>query len=378
MDYTIVTAWYDVREKEQHHLKDIDENGHYCIPDHYFNSAKLLFNKHFPMVIFTEERYKQRILDLRPEGFIDKTVIIIKEFEDLYLFDKYEKFLENHNQNPIRNLDNEKFTALYKFIINQKVEFVRETIEINPFSSDKFAWMDMRLHCVYDMSVEETTDIFNKIPKDRILITQCSYTHPGEIGERHAFYEWTRGKVAAGVFIGYKEPVLKFCELCREELLSSISENLAPTDEMIYSTVIARNNDLVEPHIGDYSDVLRNLSYNRGSTYLTVNFLNKSFSEGNHYFTYKTAESLRIGYQKKAIDLSIDTIYSVYYYNYVANYWLNQKDNCKIILLELYDLGFQNINLKNHISEKIDFLLSMIEYLHDEEIMEKFRVFKKE
>jgi hypothetical protein len=155
--------------------------------------------------------------------------------------------------------------------------------------------MDMRLHVVYDMSVEETIEIFNEIPEDRVLITQCSYTHTNEIGDRRGFYEWTRGKVAAGVFLGSRDALLKFCELCRQELLVSISEGLCPTDEMIYSVVIARNNGLIEPHIGDYSDVLRNMSYNRGSTHLAINFLNVPFVKRSiPYGVWNSCSSLSV------------------------------------------------------------------------------------
>lgn len=372
-NFTIVTAWFDVREFENHPLKDIDENGHYCIPDHYFRSATLLFNKEMPMVVFTEERYKERILSLRPASYIDKTVFVIKDYCDLYRWDLYPRFLENHQNAPIRNLSVEKFTAIYKWIINQKVEFVREAIGLNPFSTDKFGWMDMRLHVVYDMPVEETAEIFNTIPHDRVLITQCSYTHPNEIGDRRGFYEWTRGKVAAGVFLGSRDALLKFCDLCREELLVSITEGLCPTDEMIYSVVIARNNSLIEPHIGDYSDVLRNMSYNRGSTHLAINFLNKSFQEGNHYFTWKVAENLRKGVLQNSIHPSIEQIYNIWYYNYVANFWLGNREYCKTILYELYGLGSRNEDLGNYIRGMRGFLLSMIEYLHDADITEKFR-----
>jgi len=374
-DFTIVTAWFDVREFENHHLKDVDENGHYCIPDHYFRSAALLFNKEMPMVIFTEERYKDRILSLRPPSYLDKTMIVIKDYCDLWRWDLYPRFAENHQSAPIRNLSIEKFTAIYKWIINQKVEFVREAIDMNPFSTEKFGWMDMRLHVVYDMPVQETNEIFRSIPDDRILITQCSYTHPNEIGDRRGFYEWTRGKVAAGVFLGKSQALLRFCELCREELLISISEGLCPTDEMIYSVVIARNNSLIEPHIGDYSDVLRNMAYNRGSTHLAINFLNKSFQEGNHYFTWKVAENLRKGILQNSICPSTDQVYNIWYYNYVANFWLGNREYCKTILYELYSLGSQRVDLGNHIRGMREFLLSMIEYLHDSDISSKFREF---
>ena len=62
MDYTIVTAWYDVREKEKHPLKDDISCKYFCTMEQYFDAVKPFFNKPFPMVIFTEPRFKEIIL----------------------------------------------------------------------------------------------------------------------------------------------------------------------------------------------------------------------------------------------------------------------------------------------------------------------------
>ena len=79
MEYTIVTAWYDVREKENHPLKEDTTNQFFCSMDWYFDSAKLLFNKAFPMVIFTEPRFRDKILEARPPELHSMTRFIFKD-----------------------------------------------------------------------------------------------------------------------------------------------------------------------------------------------------------------------------------------------------------------------------------------------------------
>jgi hypothetical protein len=371
-DYTIVTAWYDVREKENHPLKDQGSNDFFCSMDWYFESAKQLFNKPFPMVIYTEPRFKDFILNARPQAFHSITRFIFKDYEELPYYTYFRKYEENHNSHPIVNLTQEKFTSLYKFIVNQKVNFVKEVIQMNPFSTDKFGWMDMRLHCVYDMPVDETDKVFSLIHPDRVKIMQMAYTHTDEIHGRANFYMGTRGKVAAGFFAGRAAPLMRFCELAQEEFINALNEDLAPTDEMIYSYVIAHNHQLFDPYTGDYGGCLKNLLRIRDYDYLAINFLERSYELGNHYYTWKTADSLRAGYLQKNIDLSAENVYKVWFFNYVANFWLRRMDYCKFILRELHDIAFRRDDVHLHIRGVHDFFISMIRYVDDESIIQLF------
>jgi len=376
MDYTIVTAWYDVREKENHPQKDDTSNQFFCSPQWYFDSAKLLFEKPFPMVIFTEPKYKAQILEARPHNLHNITRFIYRDYEELANFTYFKSYEENHQKNKIQNVTQEKFTALYKFIVNQKVNFVKDTIMMNPFQTEKFAWMDMRLHCVYDMSLEETTQVMKNIQEDKVKLMQMSFTAPQEIYGRHDFYSWTRGKVAAGFFGGAREPLLKFIDLCQKELIQSIKEEMAPTDEMIYSYVIAHNSNLFDPYIGDYGFCLKNLLRTRGSTHLVFPFLQKSFDKGLHVYTQTICNSLRSAYKASELQLSAEDVHKTWYYNYVAHFWLQKRDECYVILNEYYEIAKEREDVRNHIKNSLDFLQSMIQYMGDENLTNKFNEFR--
>jgi hypothetical protein len=371
-DYTIITAWYDVREKENHPNKDDINNQYFCSMDWYFHSAELLFNKPFPMVIFTEPRFKDVILKARPQELHPITRFIYRDYEELAFYMHFKRYEENHHRNKIENVTQEKFTALYKFVVNQKVNFVKDTIMMNPFNTSKFAWMDMRLHCVYDMSLEETTEVMKNIPETRVKLMQMTHTTSGDIYGRHDFYSWTRGKCAAGFFGGSREPLLRFCDLCQTEFLEALRENMAPSDEMIYSFVIAHHHDLFEPYVGDYGHCLKNLLRTRGSNHLVFPFLQTSFDRGMHYYTWKMAEGLRKAFLKKEIELSAEDIHKTWYYHYVANFWLQNRDICRDVLNEYVEISKTRTDVANHIRSHLEFLRHMISYMGEPEIMQKF------
>jgi hypothetical protein len=376
MDYTIVTAWYDVREKENHPEKDDTTNKFFCSPQWYFDSAKQLFEKPFPMVIFTEPKCKEQILSARPAELHHMTRFIYKNYEELPFYSYFNKYQENHDKNKIQNVTQEKFTALYKFIVNQKVNFMKETIFMNPFQTEKFAWMDMRLHCVYDMSLEETNEVMKNIPSNKVKLMQMSYTSPEDIYCRHDFYSWTRGKVAAGFFGGSREPLLEFIELCQTEFLQAIKEEMAPTDEMIYSYVIAYHHNLFDPYIGEYGYCLKNLLRTRGSHHLVFPFLQKSFDKGNHMYTNALCDSIRAAYKTNEIDLSAEDLHKTWYYNYVACFWLQKRDICYTLLNEYYEIAKQREDVRNHIHHCLDFLKSMINYMGDDSLTKMFDEFR--
>lgn len=349
MDYTIITAWYDVRERENHYKKDDKTNQFFCSMEWYFDSAKKLFEKPFPMVIFTEPRFEELILQARPSHLHDQTKFIFRTYEELLYYELFPKYEENHIRNPIHNVTQEKFTPLYKFIVNQKVNFVKEVIETNPFESTKFAWMDMRLHCVYDMDIDETNTIMNQLPIDQVRLMQMSVTDP--VYDRRDFYAWIRGKVAAGFFGGHREPLLKFCELCQKEFIQAIEEETAPTDEMIYSFVISHNQTLFDVYVGEYCDCLKNQLCIRNSFHLVFPFLQGSYDRGIHRYVTALSKRIRCGYNEHGIQLSADQMFKTWFYAYVSHCRLSQTEEGADVLNEYFDIAQKREDVAQYIRD---------------------------
>ena len=347
MDYTIITAWYDVRERENHPQKDDTSNKFFCSMDWYFDSAKQLFNKPFPMVIFTEPRFKDLILQSRPPELHDQTKFIFRSYEELFYYDLFVKYQENHQKNPIHNVTQEKFTALYKFIVNQKVNFVKEVVEMNPFQSNKFAWMDMRLHCVYDMDTDETTEIMNQLPIDKVRLMQMCYTDP--VKDRREFYAYTRGKVAAGFFGGYREPLLRFCNLCQKEFIQAVEEETAPTDEMIYSFVISNHPYLFDLYVGEYCDCLRNQLRIRNSLHLVFPFYQYAFDRGMFHYVTALSKRMRCGYIANDIQFTDDQIHITWERAYIAHRELQQHRKSRELMNEYFDIADQREDVADYI-----------------------------
>lgn len=299
------------------------------------------------------------------------TRFIFKDYDELPFYTHFKQYEENHNNFLIQNVTHEKFTALYKFIVSQKTHFVKEAIEFDPFHTPRFAWMDMQLHCVYDMSVEETTKSMADIPPNQVKLMQMSVTDP--VHDRHDFYAWTRGKVAAGFFGGDKEAVLRFCNLCHKEWLEALRAGTAPTDEMVYAFVISHNPYMFDVYVSEYSECLKNQIQIRAGLHIVFPFLQSVFDRGLHHYTSALSERLRKGYQAKDIELNAEHIHKVYYYGYVANYWHQKRHICAALLNEYFYLAQTNPSVADHIRGCRDFLIQMIDYMGDPTLTDRLR-----
>lgn len=348
MDYTIVTAWYDVRTRENHELKDKINDDYFCSKNTYFEKARLLFNKPFPLVIFTEPQFKDEILALRPQELHPITQIITKDYEELTFYEHFKRFEENHIKYKVINLDLIKFTPLYKFIVTQKTNFVKEVVESNPFNTTKFAWMDLRLHDRYDMPIEETNRVMSEILPGRVKLMFMTWLHPREIYDRHDFYEWTRGKVAAGFFGGEREPLLKFAELCQNEFMEAVHWDTCPTDEMIYSWITHYNPHLFDPYVGEYGDCLKNQVKTRGALHLYIPFLLASRDYNNSQYVAQISRNLRRGYLDKEIHLPPHDIDLIWYNAFNAYYQLQLPEECKEVLKEYIQFTKDNPEVIPH------------------------------
>jgi hypothetical protein len=160
--------------------------------------------------------------------------------------------------------------------------------------------------------------------------------------------------------------------------MEALHAGMAPTDEMIYSYVISYTPELFDPYTGEYGACLKNIMRTRRDEWLVLTFLQISFDKGNHYYTWKTADNLRRGFLNGDITLSTEDIHKVWYYNYVANYWLQKQDYCWTLLDEYYAIALEREDVANHIRGIFDFFKSMISYMDDKEIVARFDRFGPE
>jgi hypothetical protein len=116
----------------------------------YIINGKKLLELELKKIIFIEEH----VFDLYFKDFKnDNTIFYFINKKDLYF---YEYINELINFNPITD-NPEKDTIEYMFVQCNKTEWVRKAVELNPYNSEQFIWIDFGIYYIIN-----NEDFFSK------------------------------------------------------------------------------------------------------------------------------------------------------------------------------------------------------------------------
>lgn len=117
----------------------------------YIELGELLIKSNINKLLFIDESIYNRF-----QKYINNNTIIIKiSKKDIYLYN----FLNKMTKFNLNTDNMKKDTIDYIFLICNKTEFIRKAIEINPFNSNNFIWIDFGLRHVFDSDINFTNQI---------------------------------------------------------------------------------------------------------------------------------------------------------------------------------------------------------------------------
>jgi protein YibB len=191
--------------------RDNWERYHRNQETYFENFEKNVAFHHNPLIIFTTPNFVERIKSIRQktDKHLIYTKIIVCELSDLVYFkyyDKIKKIQEENNNNihPISERRNPEFTQPnYIIVINNKIHFLKEISQTNPFASQIFQWIDFGIHSNLHKTIQYTSTYFNSIfyKKDKIKIVTF---HPPQISKIQNLFQYynTHTSTCSAVFIG--------------------------------------------------------------------------------------------------------------------------------------------------------------------------------
>jgi hypothetical protein len=126
-DATIVTAYFEFPSK--HSSSD------------YVEWMQNMLSLQDPMIIFTTKDKEEMMYRMR-EHAINRTLVIVMKLEDAEVVRLYgmDLWMKQHELDPWHAIHPDP--RLY-IVWNEKISFVHKSIELNPFKSSYFLWMDI-------------------------------------------------------------------------------------------------------------------------------------------------------------------------------------------------------------------------------------------
>lgn len=231
--------------------------------DDYLQRGQFLFGLDEDVVFFADPELADHIGDRRREhGLGDRTLVMSSALEELLSHDLPDRIEQAHRRRPILNGDPAKDTALYVALGWSKFRLVELAIQLDPFGTTHFAWIDFGLYG--GLPAHHAADQPFARPSDRVRLLMLKPFSREEIGDS-AYYSWLRGHLGAGYVSGSRASMLRLNELMAAEAESALASGFGPTEEQLLPVVAAEHPDLFEFHYGDYSHVLENYVRLRGS-----------------------------------------------------------------------------------------------------------------
>ena len=188
----------------------------------YINWIKnfLPFVNNFKLVVFCDHNSLEMIKEISNNN--PNIKIIIKNFEDFYLYKYKDFFIENHKKN---NLLNDKVDWRVNLLWCQKCFFVKEVIEQKYFTSDYYGWCDIGYF-------RNTTS--ESWPEKNSLEDKIYYNSIGnykKIRKINGTIDPSQQSICGGFFIAREEKSLWWANRFEEKLKHYIDNNLLVKDD---------------------------------------------------------------------------------------------------------------------------------------------------
>jgi hypothetical protein len=201
-----------------------------------------------PMVIFCDEHNIEFIRELRKDN-IENTRIILTNFRDFYSY-RYINVFFQHQQFDIE-VNRGHNTYLY-MVWAEKSNFLKRAIELNPFSSDYFLWVD--IGCFRKPNTKflhwPNPKRITEIPKDKVLLLSVYPFTEQELSIKNCIelpnFQF-KDRIGAPIFGGGKDILLtwhkKFYEMLEYFIISG---RFIGKDQSIMNSVYLLNKNMCE------------------------------------------------------------------------------------------------------------------------------------
>ena len=186
-DCTLTTSFYDLTKYHDGSRK--------------FNEAiqnmKTLLEVPCYLVIYTDNECFKEIQKIRNSyGLEHLTKYILQEFEELHYY-SYINVIKN-NRTAYWPTRDERTCAENHLLVNNKINFLKKTIELNPFQTTKFGWIDANIGPNFskiaenynkDMLIDILRCVDEKLHIQILNVTNKEYKRKEH---KRAFYEYYR------------------------------------------------------------------------------------------------------------------------------------------------------------------------------------------
>jgi len=236
-EVTLVTALLDIDRKDRNFF------------NHYVMGLKEILKCRNPIVVYAEQEYHQRILDMRGDLPIQVRQFSKEMVENYTPFKRIQNIITNENWiNQSAWMKNSVICNPYYIPLTHSKIKLLDCVSIdNPFNSSRFFWVDSGMYHSYGITEHIDTFNFNRIPYDRLFLTSYPYYTDSEIHgyDIKVMEELTQYKpnhvCRATLFGGNRNVIEDLVKDFHYSVRRSLEHNAIGTEEAIFTLMSLSN-----------------------------------------------------------------------------------------------------------------------------------------
>jgi hypothetical protein len=313
---TFVTSFLDLEED-----RSKDKSVEKC-----FTFFKKLVDSGIHICVFISKRYYEMAKEIC-EGRKNVCLMTTIELSDLWTY-KTTKEYADISLPDVRTEHHDTYNFLV--LMNSKIEFVSKAIQVNPFNTTHFSWIDFSIcHVIKSETTLEKLYTYSiSLLKNKMLLFPACWPKERVDQHLHILYTNVLWRFCGGFFIGDKDSLTEFNIIYQKYYKIFLEEKKRLVWEVNFWAWLEKNNYFTpDYYIANHDDSIVNIP----SEYLkTVACL--------------TTIPSRFEKCKETIDSLLDQVDHIYlsvckYYKRFGNFDIPDYKNNKVTIVESIDYG---------------------------------------
>ena len=251
---TLVTGFFDIKRES---WKTFSRQKNV-----YFDNAKRVLSVAHPMIIFIDKQYFDFVKEQRKQYDEKYTTLIECKFEDLKYYYLKDKIFQIMNSNEYKNglVDPnvpEVWNPDYNIVIWSKLDLVMKAINLNPFNTKHFGWIDFGTH-VHMLAEKFINKPIVKLPiEDKIRLLCRSLPQKSDLNIKF-FFKSHCNRFAATFITGSSENFKFFYEEQDKIINEAINLNVVDCEQSLHSVIYLRFPEKFSLYFGNWQDLTNN------------------------------------------------------------------------------------------------------------------------
>ena len=332
-DCTLTTACFDLT-KYNSKSRDINKT---------LENISSLLEVPCYLIIFTDVKLYDAIKNKRDEfnlGLMTHYVVIDVESLDTFQY----RDIVNENRKKYHPTKDERTCAESHLVCSSKFELVLKSIEINPFNTSRFGWIDSNVGINFSkMCINYKNNMLlnilhkcneNKFYLQILNVCDKKFILEDKLNEYYSQYRWI---VCGCLFITEKDIGIKILNELNNVFIKHTTMGYGHGEEMYYLEILDKYYDEIVRSYGDYQHILNNFA---------------NLSIGIDYILEISNRYLNYGYNKECVDccskviklydnFDIEMNYK-FYFNYLFNMYISMfyldREKAKLIVTKIFEI----------------------------------------